>query len=92
VTERGVGEINYDGMVVSDKKTVSNLFVKFFTNKVNNLLVDYEPKQWEEISRNLNVNNQTMFLLEDVRKALNRLSNKKKYRYGQFEWVFHKKV
>lgn len=91
VTERGVGEINYDGMVVSDKKTVSNLFVKFFTNKVNNLLVDYEPKQWEEISRNLNVNNQTMFLLEDVRKALNRLSNKKSTGMDNLSGFFIKK-
>jgi len=77
VTEKGVGEIISEGISISNKKVISNLFVKFFTEKVNKLLVNYTPLKWGERSNNLSVVNTTLFTENDTLEALNRLSNKK---------------
>jgi len=58
-----------------NKKEIADMFIEFFVSKVEKNIVNYEPKCWDLM--NVDETPFICFSLEEVKKALIRLSNKK---------------
>jgi len=72
---RGLSKIISDGIEVSNEAEMSNIFVDYFTGKVNGILGDYEPFFPPELS--ISPNDCVPFELSEINSAFDRLTNKK---------------
>jgi len=84
---RSVEKILVDGNEISDKSVISDVFVETFTNKVNNILGEYEPFIPQ---MNLHANFQPL-TEKEIETAMNRLSNKKSCGIDDMSGFFMKK-
>jgi len=69
-----VDKMELNGEITTDIRKISDSFINFFTNKVNNLLTNYVPYKPRNID---NISQIEFFTTEEVDRALSRLSNKK---------------
>jgi len=82
-----IESIIVEGKEIKDMSRIADSFINFFTDKVNNLLGDYEP-QSESLQGNIMFEG---FSPKIIATCFDKLSNKK-CGHGWLEWVFHKKV
>jgi len=72
VTNDEIGKLVVNGTEVVMKDKIADLFVEFFTNKVNNLLGNYSPEPIVIIADDFQ-----HFTIAEVKLAIDRLTNKK---------------